>query len=284
MIDQSSALSEAQADHAAGDWISELLLGMRLSGLHYRRIEMTPPFGTRFTNATARAQFHFVAQGAIVLRLYDGSMYPLGTGDAVLLPRGGMHELLSSPDAPSQSIDDIDAVPICDGVSCVTACRDDADQDANIRLFSGCMAFDLGGMQPLISLMPAVMPVHTLLSHYPELLPMLEAMARESSLDRAGAGGILARLADVVAASIVRGWVECGCGELGGWVAALRDPRLGRAGGGSPQPWTGMDGRWHGSGRRRIALGIRRAFHAPAGRRAVGLRNATADAAGAPVD
>ena len=34
--------------------------------------------------------------------------------------------------------------------------------------------------------------------------------------------------ADVVAASIVRAWVECGCGDATGWIAALRDPRLGR--------------------------------------------------------
>ena len=57
---------------------------------------------------------------------------------------------------------------------------------------------------------------------------MLEAMAREASLKRAGSAGILSRLADVVAASIVRGWVECGCGDIGGWVEALRDPRLGK--------------------------------------------------------
>src|SRR5690606_1037481 len=36
------------------------------------------------------------------------------------------------------------------------------------------------------------------------------------------------RLADVVAASIVRGWVEAGCGDDTGCVQARRDPRLGR--------------------------------------------------------
>lgn len=228
MIDRSSESCSIPHEQPSDEWINELLLGMRLTGLHYRRIDAAPPFGTRFSNTVDRAQFHFVARGTLVLRLQDGHKYQLSAGDAVLLPRGGVHELLSSPDVPSQSIDDIAAVPICDGVSCITTDTDAAECTDSIRLFSGCMAFDLGGMQPLVSLMPSVMPVHTLLSRYSELLPMLEAMARESSLARAGAGGILARLADVVAASIVRGWVECGCGEIGGWVAALRDPRLGR--------------------------------------------------------
>lgn len=228
MIDQSSDPAADQSDHTAHLWINELLLGMRLSGLHYRRIELTPPFGTRFTNSADRAQFHFIAQGSLVLRMHDGSTHALASGDAVLLPRGGVHELLSSPNVPSECIDEMGAVSICDGVSCVNSCRDDTPHTDAVRVFSGCMAFDLGGMRPLISLMPAVMPVHTLLSSYPELLPMLEAMARESDLKRVGSAGILARLADVVAASIVRGWVECGCGEIDGWVAAWRDPRLGR--------------------------------------------------------
>ncbi len=46
---------------------------------------------------------------------------------------------------------------------------------------------------------------------------------------QAGYAGILARLADVVAALIVRGWVEGGCGKATGWVQVLRDPRLSRA-------------------------------------------------------
>ena len=54
-------------------------------------------------------------------------------------------------------------------------------------------------------------------------------MERESAARQAGYAGILARLADVVAALIVRGWVEGGCGKATGWVQVLRDPRLSRA-------------------------------------------------------
>ncbi|SQC87961.1 putative flavoprotein monooxygenase [Klebsiella pneumoniae] len=55
------------------------------------------------------------------------------------------------------------------------------------------------------------------------------AMERESLTRQAGYAGILARLADVVAALIVRGWVACGCGNATGWVQVLRDPRLAKA-------------------------------------------------------
>ena len=39
---------------------------------------------------------------------------------------------------------------------------------------------------------------------------------------------MLARLADVLAATIVRAWVEGGCGDATGWIAAVRDPQIGR--------------------------------------------------------
>lgn len=40
------------------DLISELLRGMRLSGVKYRRIEASAPFGVAFHQAPGKAQFH----------------------------------------------------------------------------------------------------------------------------------------------------------------------------------------------------------------------------------
>lgn len=212
----------------SSEWINELLLGMRLSGLNYRRVQMQPPFGITFDTDRHCAQFHFIAQGSLILRLGNGEEQRLDSGDAVLLPRGSRHQLLSSLEVESRDIEEIDAIPVCNAFSCIDECPGDVGSARGVRLFSGSMQFDLGGMQPLVAMMPAVMHVGTLLSRYPEVLPMLEAMEREASLSRAGAAGILSRLADVVAASIVRGWVECGCHEIGGWIEALRDPRLGK--------------------------------------------------------
>jgi hypothetical protein len=45
---------------------------------------------------------------------------------------------------------------------------------------------------------------------------LLEAMAREVTLERVGSGSILARLADVLAATVIRSWVERGCGDSSG--------------------------------------------------------------------
>ncbi|MCO4319492.1 AraC family transcriptional regulator [Phyllobacterium sp. 21LDTY02-6] len=210
------------------DLVSELLMGMRLYGLDYRRIQITPPFGLRYGTVAGRSQFHFVARGPVFLRYGNGSIEEMNTGDAVLLPRGGAHDLVSHPDMPCRDVAGYEGAPLCPSVTAIRACSTDMCQPSDALIFSGCMEFDLGTMHPLVGLMPEAMFVHTLLDRYPEVLPILEAMEREARSERAGFAGILARLADVVSAFIVRAWVECGCGDATGWVEALRDPRLGR--------------------------------------------------------
>lgn len=224
MLDRKS--DRLKAWTSGTDLISELLMGMRLVGLNYRRIEITPPFGLHMGEVEGRAQFHFIARGRVFLRTSD-TIHEIQSGGAVLLPRGGVHELVSQPDLPGRDITAYESKPLCRNVSAIQSCSSDSSPD-KVLIFSGCMEFDLGSMHPLIGLMPEVMLVSTLLDRYPELLPMLEAMEREAVENRAGYAGILARLADVVAAFVVRAWVECGCGDAKGWVAALRDPRLGR--------------------------------------------------------
>ncbi|MGA0564296.1 AraC family transcriptional regulator [Ancylobacter sp. VNQ12] len=229
MIDQSSGNATTDAPAAPlADVVSELLMGMRLVGIDYRRIELSPPFGVRFGTEEGRAQFHFIARGPVFLRRPDGIVHAMATGDAVLLPRGGLHDLISEPELPCRDVGAFAVQPLCASVGAISSCAKDQCASGRTLIFSGCMEFDLGGMSPLVALMPEQMFVGTLLARYPEILPMLEAMERETRGDRAGFAGILARLADVVSAFIVRAWVECGCGDASGWVAALRDPRLGR--------------------------------------------------------
>ncbi|MGK9230938.1 AraC family transcriptional regulator [Inquilinus limosus] len=229
MFDRKSETRPEQTrPRPSGDFVSELLLGMRLVGVQYRRIAVTPPFGLGFGIVGGRAQFHFIARGPVFLRTAGGDLHALDSGDAVLLPRGGAHDLLSAPDRPSRDIASFEAAALCETVGAICDCPDGTGLTAGVLVFSGCMEFDLGAMHPLVALMPEVMRVGTLLDRYPEILPMLEAMAREACTERVGFAAILARLADVVSASIVRGWVECGCGDAKGWIDALRDPRLGR--------------------------------------------------------
>ncbi|KNC09580.1 AraC family transcriptional regulator [Klebsiella sp. RIT-PI-d] len=208
--------------------ISELLTGMRLRGVQYRRVVTGSEFGLNFPAKAGRAYFHFLASGTALLRLHDGQLHRLDAGNAVFMPKGTQHQLVSHSAAAVHCLESLDAAPIGETVYAVKTCQK-ASPASGAVFFYGCMEFNLGGMQGLEPLMPDMMLVDIHSGRYPGLVPVLGSMQQEMCSSRVGFAGILARLADVVAAMIVRGWVECGCDNESGLVAALRDPRLARA-------------------------------------------------------
>jgi AraC-like DNA-binding protein len=207
----------------AGDPLTEMLRGLRLDGVDYGRCQMTEPWAILFP-AQAAARFHFIGRHRCWLLTPCKDWVELKTGDAVLLPRGAEHILASKPDVSALPIQRYEVKPICGNVFDVCG----GGEGEVTLLFCGSMHFNVDSLHPLLSMMPDVMWVHELAAVEPNIAFLLEAMAREVTMDRVGAGGMLARLADVLAASIIRVWVEKGCGDATGWIAAVRNPDVGR--------------------------------------------------------
>lgn len=205
------------------DPLTEMLRGLRLDGVEYRRCRLTAPWSFSFP-AEHDARFHFVAEADCWLQTPDGEWTVLGAGDAVLLPRGSAHALASHPDAASRPFPAGRCEPICENIFDLRSSGD----GASCVLFDGAMRFNFDSLHPLLRMMPDVMRTGDLMGHEPSIPWMLDAMAREVAMDRVGANGIVTRLADVLAAQIIRSWVENGCGDATGWIAAVRDPEIGR--------------------------------------------------------
>lgn len=209
--------------------LTQVLLGLRLEGVEYGRCLMQAPWSVAFP-ARREASFHFIAQGGCWLRTPSSEWKRLETGDAVLLPHGSFHVLASAPDVPAVDIDRLARVPVSENIYLVRseASGDGDGNDAPGVMFCGRMRFNLDPLHPLLAMMPEVMHAGDLAKRDPTVPGLLEAMEREVSLDRIGACGVLARLADVLAASIIRAWVECGCSDSSGWIAAVQCPRIGK--------------------------------------------------------
>ena len=220
--------SPASEATSGRDLLTQVLLDLRLDGVEYGRCVMQAPWAIAFP-ARREASFHFVAQGGGWLKLPDADWVRLNAGDAVLLPRGSFHVVASDPDVPTIDIDAFARVPVSENLYLVKT-GDDADVDPAARsvMFCGSMRFNLDPLHPLLAMMPDMMRAGELAQRDPTVPAMLEAMEREVSLDRIGACGIMARLADVLAASIIRAWVECGCSDSSGWIAAVHCPSIGR--------------------------------------------------------
>lgn len=208
------------------DALTEILLGLRLDGVEYGRCVMRPPWAVAFP-AKREASFHFVAQGSCWMRTATRDWLQLNPGDAVLLPHGTAHVMASSPDLPAVEIDTLARKAVSENLYLVNGAGPQ-DAAAEQVLFCGAMRFNLDPLHPLLAMMPEAMRAADLGQRDPAVHAMLEAMEREVALDRIGACGILARLADVLAASIIRAWVECACSDASGWIAAVRCPQVGR--------------------------------------------------------
>ncbi|MDT1064036.1 AraC family transcriptional regulator [Paracoccus sp. CPCC 101403] len=221
MFDRKSETPETR------DAVSELLLGMRLRGARYWRLRLSPPFGINF-HAHDGARFHFIGQGEALLILPQMAPRLMKAGDAVLIPRGHPHQLLSGSRVTSRDFDSFTPETLCPAFCEIKACDSQACRTGDTTILTGAMELDLVTMHPLVGLMPQAMTVGALLDRQPEMHAILSAMETEMAQDRPGSAGVLARLADVISALIVRGWVECGCDSASGVITALRDPRLAR--------------------------------------------------------
>jgi AraC-like DNA-binding protein len=215
--------SSKQDTAAPGDHLSAMLRGLRLDGVDYRRCAMTTPWSVAYP-AEPVARFHFVAQRGCWLLTPALDWVKLQPGDAVLLPRGAAHTLASEPGVTAAPLAACQVKKLCGNIFEVKA---GGDGDVTL-LFSGGMTFNVEPSHPLLRMLPELMRADELALSEPSIPQLLETMGCEVALDRVGAGGILARLADVVAASIIRSWVERGCGDASGWIAAARDPAIGK--------------------------------------------------------
>ncbi|HEV7336416.1 MAG TPA: AraC family transcriptional regulator [Bosea sp. (in: a-proteobacteria)] len=208
---------------ATRDPLTEMLRGLRLEGVDYARYRMAAPWCLLFP-AQAAARFHFMAERGCWLRTPEGEWHRLEQGDAVLMPRGAEHALASEPSAQAKPLGRCAFEACCGEIADAHGGGDGED----VQFFSASLCFNVDAQHPLLRMMPELMWVHEMAVHEPAIPPLLSTMSCELALDRVGAGGILTRLADVVAAALIRSWVERGCGSPTGWVAAARDPDIGR--------------------------------------------------------
>jgi AraC-like DNA-binding protein len=238
MIDFLSRVAPTSATPGVPDTLTQILLGLRLEGVEYGRCVLHAPWAVAFP-AQRSARFHFVAGGGAWLRTPGTEWLRLNPGDAVLIPRGALHIMASSPEVPAVDIDSLARQQVADNIYLVRGegvafpqpqpqPQPQPGGTAPDVMFCGALRFNLDPLHPLVAMMPDVMRARDLAQRDPAVPALLEAMEREVAMDRIGACGILARLADVLAASIIRAWVECACSDATGWIAAVRCPSIGK--------------------------------------------------------
>ena len=132
---------------------------------------------------------------------------------------------VSSVDRRTKPIDEFPLEEIGDKVYQLAA----GGGGARALLFCCSVDFEEPAINPLLELMPSALLVRGAATHDATLRVLLDTMAGEVTEQRVGAATVLTRLADVVITRVIRMWVEARGEDATGWLAAIRDPKIGRA-------------------------------------------------------
>jgi AraC-like DNA-binding protein len=204
------------------DALSQVLRDLRIAGASYGRCELTRPWGIDFPPQEA-ARFHFVAAGECRLHVQALGWTTLEEGEVALLPRGIGHSLA---DAPRSRRKPLGAFPLEEIGKDTYRLRAGGDGEPTL-LVCCSVEFEEPALHPLLDLMPPVLRVRAG-ARDPALGPLLDAMSAEVMGQRVGAATVMTRLADAVITRMIRAWVEARNEDAAGWLAAIRDPTIGR--------------------------------------------------------
>jgi AraC-like DNA-binding protein len=171
-------------------------------------------------------RFHVIERGGAWL-IFEGAkhMTPLASGDLVIVPHGKGHILADSPKTKP--------VPI------VRLIKGRTDSNLLLRHGGGgaqtlmtCCTFQFvnGNYNPFLAVLPPVIHIRSGREQLHEWLePTLKMLAYEARHPRPGSETLIARLIDIILVQAVRLWVEEQPQSKGGWLGALRDPKIGVA-------------------------------------------------------
>ena len=206
------------------DPLSEVLQDLRIGGVSYGHCRLTAPWGVDMPTE-GDGRLHVVVAGHAWIRTQDFNPVKLAVGDIAFVPRGSAHTLSDLPRRRTRPLSDFPREEI---------------GDRTYRLSTGgggretilaCCAVEIRepAMHPLLAHMPPVLIARAAAATDVALPAIFDAMAEEVINQRVGASTILARLADVVVARLIRSWIEDQTEHAAGWLPAMRDPRIGRA-------------------------------------------------------
>ncbi len=205
--------------------IADLLRSIRVRSSVFARPELRAPWG--FTLVEEGAAFHIVTSGRCLLEIEGAAPIALSEGDFVVLPRGGRHVVRDARTTRPVLLDGVlkargrakDGVFRAGGGGAATG------------LVCGRIRFEDVSSLLLLAVLPPVIHVQKKDGRLGSWLGATIEQA-ESDLDagRLGADVVTARMADILFIQAVAAYLEDNADTIqSGWLAALRDPKIGPA-------------------------------------------------------
>ncbi len=207
------------------DVLTDVLNNLRLRGRVFCITDLSAPWAMSIEPDNL-AHFHVVESGGGWIKLAGAKKaVPLASGDLALMPHG--HGYILSDNSKVKP------------VSLERLLKRRAAGQQNLRhggggdethMICGSFEFKSGVENPLLQLLPPLIHIRGYRGRASEWLELtLKLLANEARQARQGSEAILTRLSDVVFVQAVRVWIEQQPEDQGGWLGALRDPKIGAA-------------------------------------------------------
>ena len=208
------------------DPLGEALHLLRLTGCVYARSELSAPWGVDLPPLEGHMMFHIVTSGRCWLEIDGSESVLLDRGSLALVPHGLGHQLV---DERGRECVDFFDLPIERVTERYERLRWGGGGD-ECRLICVVVRFDHAVAERLVDELPPVLHLDAWQGGDDRwLADTLRFIAREAEELRPGGETVITRLADILAIQMVRHWIEREAVGESGWLAALRDNRLGRA-------------------------------------------------------
>jgi len=222
------------------DALSDVLKSVRLEGAVFLNAEFTAPWCIRgrygLTSVRERLAgaehvvfFHFLVEGRCRVRLAEGGeMLEVAAGDVVLFPQDDQH--LMGSDLQLAPVDTARLLQReADGAADFIQLRHGGG-GAPTRFVCGYLACSRSVCRPLLESLPRLARITV--GDGPAAALLRETLRMgvfESQAVRPGADSMLSKLSELVFVEALRRYVEKLPAEGKGWLAGVRDPRIGRA-------------------------------------------------------
>jgi len=178
-----------------------------------------PPF-------EGKMMFHIVTAGRCWLQVGDKEPHLLQQGTLALLPQGKGHKILSELSASS---DDLFNIPV-EKISERYELMRHGGGGEFTELTCGVMSFDHLAGQRLIDQLPELLVIDSFDGDSSGWLQSsLQFITQEARVLKPGGETIITHLADILVIQAIRTWVDRAPEVSTGWLAALRDKRIGQA-------------------------------------------------------
>ena len=210
----------------SADPLGEALHLLRLTGCVYARSELTAPWGIDLPPLEGHMMFHIVTAGRCWLEIDGSEPRLLERGSLVLVPHGLGHQLLDERGRASVDFFDLPIERVTERYERLQY----GGGGDECRLICVVVRFDHAAAERLVDALPPVLHLDAWEGGDDRwLTDTLRFIAREAEALRPGGETVITRLADILAIQMVRHWIETEADVETGWLAALRDAKLGRA-------------------------------------------------------